>query len=273
LTTSITMTPFIVVLWVTAAFACALVTRVRRLRLRIVAAAVATLLALSELLAGTPGTPEDWTRAALADVTVDDWAAAHHGVAPILVMPDSNGSFTGDTECLDGTRGNAETYLVTDVPAWVVAHEGAEWGRDDWAIGGASEGGYCALDLALRHRDRFATFFDFSGLDRPTATGGALRLLRGSRAELRLHSPRVLLTMRSQLPMAGWFAVGGSDGSTTREVEAMAARSQRAGITTRLDVIDDAHHTWRVWRACFVDALPWTFVHLGLDAALWSHAM
>jgi S-formylglutathione hydrolase FrmB len=222
-------------------------------------------LPVIELLHGTPGTPEDWTRAALADVTADDWAAAHDGVAPIIVMPDINGHFTGDTECVDGSRGRAETYLTRDVVRWVIAHADAKRGRTGWAIAGASEGGYCAIDLALRHRDRFATFLDFSGLDRPTVSGGVLRLFGGSELQLQQHLPSVLLQAREPRPrLAGWFEVGGSDGATTRAVEAMAAQSRRAGIITHLSVIDSGHHTWRVWRRCFDDALPWTAVQLGI---------
>ena len=222
-------------------------------------------LPVIELLSGTPGTPEDWTRAALADVAADAWAATHHGVAPILVMPDANGHFTGDTECADGTHGRAETYLTTDVAAWMTTHFRAARGRNTWVIGGASEGGYCALELALRHPNRFATFLDFSGLDRPTMSGGALRLFRGSQHELQVHSPRVLLAAgRVRAPMAGWFEVGSRDGGTTHAVQAMADLSRRAGIDTHLVLLHHAHHTWRVWRHCFADALPWTALRLGL---------
>src|SRR5205807_1757987 len=77
-------------------------------------------LPVIELLHGTPGMPEDWTRAGLADVIADHWAALHGGWAPIIVMPDINGSFTADTECVDGREGRAETYVAVDVPMWVI---------------------------------------------------------------------------------------------------------------------------------------------------------
>src|SRR6185295_17422183 len=50
------------------------------------------------MLQGTPGDPTDWVQQGRAQVTADAWAKAHGGVAPVLVMPDSNGTFTGDTE-------------------------------------------------------------------------------------------------------------------------------------------------------------------------------
>ena len=121
------------------------------------------------------------------------------------------------------------------------------------------------MDLALRHPYRFATFLDFSGLDRPTVSGGALHLFRGSRHELQLHSPRILLTTaRVRVPMAGWFEVGSRDGGTTHAVQEMADLSSRAGIETHIVLLHHAHHTWRVWRRCFADALPWTAGRLGL---------
>ena len=50
------------------------------------------------LLHGTPGNPTDWVEGGQAQVTADAWASQHGGVAPVLVMPDINGSMTGDTE-------------------------------------------------------------------------------------------------------------------------------------------------------------------------------
>ena len=44
------------------------------------------------LMHGVPGQPSDWTRASYADATSLAFAEQHHGVAPILVMPDINGS-------------------------------------------------------------------------------------------------------------------------------------------------------------------------------------
>ena len=64
--------------------------------------------------------------------------------------------------------------------------------------------------------------------------------------------------------MAGWFEVGSSDGGTTHAVLATAGLSRRAGIDTHIVLLHHAHHTWRVWRRCFADALPWAAVRLGL---------
>jgi S-formylglutathione hydrolase FrmB len=221
-------------------------------------------LPVIELLHGTPGAPEDWTRAGLADVTADRWAAAHQGVAPVIVMPDPNGSFTSDTECVDRPQARADTYLSTDVPAWAVATLGVASDRSSWAIVGSSEGGYCALELALRHPDRYATFADLSGLDRPTWPGGALRHFGGSWKAYEDHLPASqLATHPPRMPMAGWFTAGTADGAVTRSEKAIAAAAKAAGIDTVLQLQPHAHHTWRVWRNAFTDAFPWLAAHLG----------
>ncbi|MBV9934065.1 MAG: hypothetical protein JO367_07160 [Actinobacteria bacterium] len=221
-------------------------------------------LPVIELLHGTPGAPEDWTRAGLADVTADRWAAAHAGVAPVIVMPDPNGSFTGDSECVDRPQARADTYLSVDVPAWTIANLSTATDRSRWSIVGSSEGGYCALELALRHPTRWATFADFSGLDRPTWPGGALRQFGGSWAAYDSYLPAAQLTHRPALPLAGWFLAGTADGDVTRSVRSMAAAAKHAGIDTTLLMPANAHHTWRVWRHAFSDAFPWLASHVGL---------
>ena len=77
-------------------------------------------LPVIELLHGTPGQPSDWTRAIYADQTSLAYAKKHDGVAPILVMPDINGSLDGDTECANTPMyGQVETYLTQTVPAFM----------------------------------------------------------------------------------------------------------------------------------------------------------
>src|SRR4051794_4453606 len=110
-----------------------------------------TALPVVMMLAGTPGRPDDLLRAAGLATIASRYASAHGGMAPILVFPDHNGSFAGDTECVDGPRGASETYLTVDVPRFVHAAFGTE--ATGWGILGYSEGGTCALTLSLRHPD------------------------------------------------------------------------------------------------------------------------
>lgn len=215
-------------------------------------------LPVIELLHGTPGSPGDWTRAGSADAVADAYAANHGGLAPIIVMPDINGSFVADTECVDTPRRRAETYLSVDVPQYVLSQLGASPSPRSWAVVGSSEGGYCAFDLALRHPDRWATFGDFAGLDQPTYRGGALHhLFGGSLQSFRAHEPSYLLDRGAPSGEGGWFEVGASDGGTTRSLLWSAHLARRAGLETHLVEVPGAHHTWRLFRRSFSDAFPW----------------
>lgn len=217
------------------------------------------------LLHGTPGMPSDWTRAAYVDVTADRYAAAHSGFGPIIVMPDPNGSWLGDTECVDGAAGNAETYLDTDVRRFMITRFGASVDRRYWAVGGSSEGGFCSVELALRRPYLFSAFLDFGGGVRPTWGRRTLALFGGSPQRYLDHVPSRLLQLHSRLVWSGlaaWMEYGSTDagrGDGARLAQAMRAR----GMNVRFVVDPGGMHTFDVWTLAFEHALPWAMQRLG----------
>jgi hypothetical protein len=216
------------------------------------------------MLAGTPGLTSDWTRAAGADRTADDYARAHHGWAPILVFADHNGSDVGDTECVDGPRGNAETYLTRDVRRFVVNTYDAAPDPSAWAVAGFSEGGMCALTLTLRHSDAFHTFADFSGDARPSLGPPATtvrRLFGGSVAAWVTHDPRTLLTHERFPELAGRFEVGTSDAKPLAAARTLFVAARAAGVDAQLVVRPGGHH-FRFWAHAFRNSLPWIASHV-----------
>ena len=146
-------------------------------------------LPVIELLSGYPGSPADWTRAGFADQTIEAFASAHHGLAPVLVIPDTLGVDVNDTECVNSHLGQADSYLSIDVPNYLRSTFHAGTGEGSLAVAGFSLGGTCALMLALRHPDIFRTFGDYAGLTSPTVGGYVQpsltieRLFDGSKAE------------------------------------------------------------------------------------------
>ena len=226
------------------------------------------------LLHGTPGDPTDWVEGGRAQASADAWAAQHGGVAPVLVMPDINGTFTGDTECVDSPRGRVETYLTVDVPAAVRANLGTVAPGPGWAIAGLSEGGTCAIMLALRHPDLFATFGDFSGLAGPRVgetnadtADTVTQLFGGSTQEFAAHEPAALLA-GTRFPRTGaWFQVGALDPEPLAATRQLAPLAAGAGIDTCLVVVPGGGHTFDVWSAAFRQSLPWLAARLGLVPA------
>lgn len=227
------------------------------------------------LMHGEPGDP-DWAEGGEAPVAADAWAAQHRGVAPVLVMPDINGSLTADTECVDSPVGNAETYLTVDVPAAVQQQFGTKPPGRSWALAELSEGGACAIMLALRHPDLFSTFGDFGGLSGPrvgesdTDTASTVtELFGGSQQEFAAHEPADLLATGNPAyrNLAGWFDVGGADGDPLAAAQTLAPLAAAAGIATCLIVVPDGEHTFDVWSAAFRQSLPWMAARLGLVPA------
>ncbi len=223
-------------------------------------------LPVIELLHGAPGSPPDWTRGGMADLTADTFASAHDGYAPVLVMPDVNGRWWNDSECVDGPRGNAETYLVDDVRNAIVDRLATREDAGGWAVAGLSEGGSCALQIGLRHPDRFSVVGDFSGDDHPWVSGGLRDLFWGrTSAQLayaeRSYDPRVLLaTWHGQRAPAIFFAAGRADGTLVKMTHLLAL-ARRDGMDATLYVLHGSHTFW-VWREAFQAAMPWIAARL-----------
>jgi S-formylglutathione hydrolase FrmB len=216
------------------------------------------------LLHGTPGGPGDWLVGGQADQVADAFAAAHDGKAPILVMPDATGGDFADTECVDSSRGRAETYLTTDVPAYVRQTLGT--GSARWGVAGLSMGGFCSLMLTLRHADLFAAFGDYSGLSQPTLDppdSALTTLFDGNQQAMDAHDPTKILAGAHLTGLVGWFEVGESDADPLRATQAVAAQAEQAGITTCLLVRPGAHD-FTFWHDALEHSLPWMATELGL---------
>ena len=59
-------------------------------------------------------------------------------------------------------------HLAQDVPAWITTHLQVDRDPTNWAIGGLSLGGTCALQMATNYTDVYPTFLDLSGDPEPT---------------------------------------------------------------------------------------------------------
>jgi S-formylglutathione hydrolase FrmB len=225
-------------------------------------------LPVVELIAGIPGQPSDWTRAGYADTTSTAFAEQHHGVAPILVIPDNNGN-SQDTECSNSSMGNAETYLTTDVPNFMQANFNAAVGKHSLAIAGLSDGGTCATMLALRNPQVFQTFASYSGYNVPTylnddAQQTIATLYGGSKANYDAHSPSFLLTSKRFPGLAGWFTAGQSDPGALAPARQLADLAQKAGFEQVCLTTPPGTHSFTFWAQAFKDSLPWLSWHLGL---------
>jgi pimeloyl-ACP methyl ester carboxylesterase len=231
-------------------------------------------LPLLVLMPGIPGAPDDWTRAGFADQTALEFASRHDGVAPIIVMPDENGSASNDTECVNSRYGQAETYLTVDVPAFMQRTFGAtltSGGKPTVALAGLSEGGMCAAMLTLRHPEQFAAFADFSGLTAPTLgyevqpRETTQTLFNGDDQAYDQHNIVWLLQNRRFPTVSGWFQVGTQDTLPLRAQRELVPLAVAAGLKqTCSKEVPGGGHNFDTWSASFKDALPWLSFRVGL---------
>jgi S-formylglutathione hydrolase FrmB len=229
-------------------------------------------LPVIELIAGVPGQPSDWTRAGYADTTSTAFAEQHDGMAPILVIPANNGLATPDTECSNSVFGNAETYLITDVPTYMQTNFNAAIGKHSLAVAGLSAGGTCAEMLALRNPKTFSIFASYSGYASPTYINDDEQqtidqLYAKSKANYEAHNP-VHLLKTTQFPgMSAWFTAGTGDPQPLAASKQLAALARSAGMTQVCDSAPPGGHDFIFWAAAFKSSLPWLSWKLGLTHA------
>ena len=220
------------------------------------------------LLPGDPGSASDWSGNGDADNTADAFASSHHGLAPIIVMSDPDGLLTVDSECVNSRFGNAETYLVDDVPAFVRSRFHASSAPGSLAVGGLSAGGTSSLMLALRHPSVYPTFASYSGFASPqyeetTRAETIDTLFGGSEERFAAHDSAQLLRTGKFDGMAGWFEVGDQDTGPLAAAHDLQPPALRAGIATCI-LVRPGGHDFDLWSRALVDSLPWLSWRLGL---------
>jgi S-formylglutathione hydrolase FrmB len=216
------------------------------------------------LIAGQPGGPQDWLLAGRLAEVVDRFAALHHGLAPVVVVPDATGSSYANPMCLDSRLGNTETYLAQDVPAWIAANLQVD--THDSAVGGFSFGGTCALQLAARRPEVFPNFVDISGQAEPTLGDHAQSVraaFGGDEEAWRRSNPLDVLRERRFPGSNGFMVVGRDDPDYRPQAERVAGAALAAGMTVQLTELPGGH-SWTTAADGLGRALSWFSGRTGL---------
>ncbi|WP_197515626.1 alpha/beta hydrolase family protein [Mycobacterium sp. E1747] len=205
------------------------------------------------MIGGQFNTPADWTRAGNAVKTVDDFAAAHAGKAPVLVFVDSGGAFNNDTECVNGVRGNAADHLTKDVVPYMVSKFGVSRDRSHWGIAGWSMGGTCAVDLTVMHPDMFSAFVDVAGDFFPNAgnkTQTIARLFGGNADAWAAFDPTTVISRHGPYSdVAGWFAIS-SEGPPAGRHDPVMTDSGAIRLASRQAAADPGNQTAAAYSLC-----------------------
>ena len=187
------------------------------------------------LIHGNPGLNTDWLTS--GDAAATALAGAKAGKPVILVMPTvlRDHSF-GDSLCLDtAAQGNAETYVTQDLVAAVDGQLRTKADPTQRGIGGLSMGGYCALNLGLKHPDVYSVVLDFSGDTVPTVDtlpGGLAQLFGPNyQKSVDANTPaKYLGQLDASRGPALWIDVGQSD-EALKEISGLVPLLKNKGYT------------------------------------------
>ena len=205
---------------------------------------------------GTPGGPgqvlDNGAQAALEKLQSEN-----HGVAPIAINPDINGTGPGDSECVDGPAGKWETYLATDVVDYAKTELGVSTNPQQWATMGFSEGGYCSLMLAFKHQDTFKAAVSASGYDAPSD----ISLSAEAKAAYTVSNLITNGTDNAAMAIFGGIGTTGTEPPGYNKVIETACADQVEVVSMTYQGLGDVSG---VWAPTFTAAVPWLAFRFGI---------
>ncbi len=215
------------------------------------------------LLHGEPGRPRQFVD--VADVQTDEaMLVARGAMRPVvIVMPAGSTGFLDDTEWVDGVGPHSDwmTYFTKDVVGTIdrrfrVIPNGAGRG-----IGGNSEGGYAAINIALHHPAEFGFVESWSGY--MTADGDPA-LFGNQSATIAANSPLAEVQQERAVVERDhvffWFYCGKSD-YDYGDNRAFATELTALGLPHRF-FMPQGSHDWAQWRPLVPAALEAAASHL-----------
>ncbi|MBO1416341.1 alpha/beta hydrolase family protein [Streptomyces sp. FH025] len=224
------------------------------------------LLPVVVMLTGQPGSPGEWVLSGQINQVLDAFAAQHGGLAPIVVMPDQLGSTWANTLCMDSKIAKTHTYLAVDVPDWIHQNLQTATGRTSWAVGGASMGGTCALQLGVNAPDVYGTVLDMSGQVEPTLgtrEDTVKAAFGGDGKKFDAVDPLQVMTRRKFPDTNALLLVGEADEEFRPQMEKVYQAVQAAGMKAKFELMPGGHG-WVVFRPGIVQQIPWLAQQTGL---------
>lgn len=160
-----------------------------------------------------------------------------------------------DTECTNLRGGpRAETFLVTDVPAYVREHFRVRADRAGWGLTGYSAGAFCAINLSLRHPGEYAAAASLSGY----AESG---ITIGDGSERTTNNPGWRLRHLPPPPVAWWLGWAADDRQSSADSRRLTAEA-RAPLAVTTATVEHGGHSYAVWRQMEPPAFDWLSAHL-----------
>lgn len=227
-----------------------------------------------EWFPGFPGEPREVTALFGLPGLLDD-AIAHDRMPPaVVIVPDINGEprLSHDEECVDAVGGPADdTFLSADVHAWALSRLRVRTDRAGWALAGWSTGGFCAMDLALRHPGWYGIAASHSGYD-AAAQDATTGDLFGSRDDLRRANDVTDLLRTHPVPLELLVAAGAAEHDEQAAADRIATAAAPPVDLTRITFPGGGHNTDAV-RVQLPTILEWIGEHLPAPVAPDAHPL
>jgi S-formylglutathione hydrolase FrmB len=214
-------------------------------------------LPVIEALAGFPGSPSTWLKALEAPRILDEEITSGRMAPTVVVFPYQVLSNAHDTECVNEVGGiQMDTFLTTDVPEAVTRLFRVRTDAAGWGLIGYSAGAFCAVNLTLRHPDRYSAAASLSGYFRALTDKTTGDLYKGNIDARNQNSP---LWRVQNLPLprvALYLAAAKDDAFEYRELQQfVAATHSPLRVTTQS--LPQGGHTRKVWKALAAPAFDW----------------
>ncbi|MEV4868196.1 alpha/beta hydrolase-fold protein [Streptomyces syringium] len=224
------------------------------------------LLPVIVLMAGQPGSPDDWINSGRLVDMMNAFAAAHRGLAPVVVVVDPLGKQFANTLCVDSKLGNVQSYLARDVPAWIRSHLQVATDRTAWIVSGISFGGTCSLQLGVNAPDVYGVINDISGQDAPTL-GSTKKTVDtafgGDPAAFAAVNPLDVMARKRFPDTKAAFIAGSDDKTYGPQQRKVYEAAVKAGMRAEWVELPGGH-SWQVWRPGLERQLPWLSRETGL---------
>ena len=221
-----------------------------------------TRLPVLMALDGAPGSPYAWLKTLNAPSRLDHEIDAGRMAPTVVLFPYQTTSANHDSECVNAVGGAAiDTFLTQDVPSVVekmfrVRTDGAAWG-----VFGFSAGAFCAVNLALRHPQRFAAAASFSGYFEPYQDSMTGDLFRGDTSARDQNSP--LWRVRNlPVPRVSLYLAAAADDHIVMTGLRSFVAAARAPLQVTVVTVPVGGHSGQVWRELQVPTFDWFSAHL-----------
>jgi enterochelin esterase-like enzyme len=215
-----------------------------------------------ELLPGQPGGPANYLHQ-LGLLGLLDREIKRHRIPPMIAVLPEVTLHTRFTECVNAVHGQQnETYLTSDVIDDVEANFRVLPGRT-WGLAGYSTGGFCAVNLASHHPDRYAAAASLSGYFQPAQDPDTAQLYARSKSALRRNSPDWWVSHTSPVAPPMYIFASGQDPFALRQLRTFQHLVKHAPLLpVTFDVLPSGGHNFNVWKIGLPKALEFMSTYL-----------